>query len=196
MIKVAITGNIGCGKTFIARLWDKMGFPVYPADREAARMMNTPEMIMRLADRFGMEILTPDGLPDRKKIAALAFTDPAVLQWLNHTIHPLVMADWQQWLLQHEDKDLVFMESAIVFEHNLQHHFDATIVVTAPEPLRLVRVMKRDGVDEESVRLRMAQQWPQEKKADAADHVIVNDEHRLLLPQLAEITKALSNKPV
>jgi dephospho-CoA kinase len=196
MITAALTGNIGSGKSFVAALLQRMGFPVYPADREAARLMNTPGVTMRIADRFGLKFLTPDGLPDRKKLAALAFADPTALQWLNHTIHPLVMSDWQQWKLQQTDAPIVFMESAIVFENNLQHHFDAIVLVTAPEPVRLERVMKRDGVDAESVKQRMEHQWPEEKKIAMAHHVIVNDEHTLLQPQLVQITETLRKKPV
>jgi dephospho-CoA kinase len=143
MITTALTGNIGSGKTFIGSLLEKMGFPVFAADRVAARLMNTPEITMRIADRFGLEFLTPDGLPHRKKLAEIAFAEPSALQWLNHTIHPLVMSEWLLWKSQHQKPSIVFMESAIIFENNLQHHFDATIMVNAPETLRINRVMER-----------------------------------------------------
>jgi len=196
MITAALTGNIGSGKSFVANLLQRLGFPVYLADREAARLMNTPEITMRIADRFGLEFLTPDGLPHRKKLATHAFADPTALQWLNHTIHPLVMTDWQKWKSQQKEAPIVFMESAIIFENNLQHHFHVTIMVNAPETLRINRVMERDSVDAATVLQRMAQQWPEEKKVEMADHVIVNDGNTMLMPQIVQIIEVLSKKPV
>lgn len=196
MKTIGLTGNIGSGKSYVAAILEKVGYPVYHADIEGRRLMHDPEVIMRLADRFGMEILTPDGLPDRKKIAALAFSDPDALQWLNRLIHPKVMQDWIKWLEKHTASSLCFMESAILFEHDLHHHFNATVLVTAPEVLRISRVMDRDGVDADSVKLRMKNQWPEEKKVKLADYVVVNDDKSMLLPQIVQLIDSLRKKPI
>lgn len=195
MKTIGLTGNIGSGKSYVAGILEKMGFAVYYADKEANRLMHDPEVIMLLADRFGMDILTHDGLPDRKKIAALVFSDPDTLQWLNHLIHPRVMQDWMKWLQKHASSPLCFMESAIIFEHDLHRHFNATVMVTAPETLRINRVVERDGVDPDSVKRRMHNQWPEEKKVELADYVIVNDERSMLLPQIVQLTETLLKEP-
>ncbi|HRZ42920.1 MAG TPA: dephospho-CoA kinase [Bacteroidales bacterium] len=196
MKTIGITGNIGSGKSYVAAIIEKMGYPVYKADKEANRLMQDPEVIMQLADRFGMDILTPDGLPDRKKIAALVFSNPDILQWLNRLIHPRVMQDWQKWLGKHATSPLCFMESAILFEHDLHQHFDFMVMVTAPEPMRIRRVMDRDGVDAASVQRRMEHQWPEEKKVAMADFVVMNDDHSMLLPQVVQLMNFLQKEPV
>ena len=194
MITVAITGNIGSGKTFVADILKRMNYPVYEADREAVRLMNKPEVIMRIADRFGLEILAPDGLIDRKKLAERVFYEPGALQWLNQVIHPLVMQHWMDWASAHADSVFVFLESAIIFEHNLQQFFDAVIFVDAPRNTAIQRVILRDHTDAGSVEARMLHQWPAEKKRALADAVIENDGGKLIMPQLLSTLDLLKKR--
>lgn len=191
MKKIGLTGNIGSGKSYVAEILLAMGYPVYHADREASLLMQSPDVIMHLIDRFGMDILAPDGLPDRKKIAVKVFSDPASLHWLNHLIHPLVMADWLKWITRQQPAGFCFMESAILFEHHLDKYFDGVILVTAPEELSLQRVVDRDHATPDQVRARMAHQWPAEKKKTLADCVIENDGETLLMPQILAALKKI-----
>jgi dephospho-CoA kinase len=196
MKKVAITGNIGSGKSYVSEVLRKMGFPVYEADREAGKFLMHPDVIMKITDRFGLEVLTPDGLPDRKKLAAIVFNDPDALQWLNHTIHPMVMSDWAGWIERQEATDAVFLESAIIFENNLQHHFDMVVMVDAPVEITIERVMLRDNVSREEVLIRMKHQWNVEQKQILSDFIILNDDQVLLLPQIVMMLGALWQKPL
>jgi dephospho-CoA kinase len=189
MKKLALTGNIGSGKSYVADVLRKMGFPVYEADKNAHRFLSSPDVIMKIADRFGLETLTPDGLPDRKKIAAIVFANPEALLWLNRTIHPLVMRDFNQWVGKQTGSNACFLESAIIFENNLQHHFDAVIFVDAPLETAIQRVMERDQATRDHVLARMQNQWPAEQKRTLADFVIINDNQQMITPQ---IIKALS----
>ncbi len=192
MKKIGLTGNMGSGKSFVAAILEKMGFKVYYADKEANRLMQSPDVIMHLIDRFGMDILTPDGLPDRKKIAALVFENPEALLWINRLIHPLVMKDWHDWLEKQKDARCCFMESAILFEHGLDKYFDAVILVDAPLELAISRVLERDSITKAQVLERLNRQWTPEKKRALTGFIIKNDEKTLLIPQILEVLEAIA----
>jgi dephospho-CoA kinase len=192
MKTIGLTGNIGSGKSYVAAILEKMGYPVYYADKEAQRLMQSPEVIMHLIDRFGMDILAPDGLPNRRKIAALVFSNPEALNWINHLVHPLVIQDWLQWLQKHAGAPCCFMESAILFEHGLDKHFDAVIVVDVPPEVAIQRVMERDGLSREQVLDRMNRQMPSAEKRGKAGIVIDNDGNTLLMPQILKALESCS----
>jgi dephospho-CoA kinase len=195
MIRTALTGNIGSGKTLVAEVIRHLGHPVYTSDREAARIMQQPGVIMHLSDRFGTDILTYDGLVDRRKMADIVFRDPAALNWLNYLMHPLVMDDWNKWCLKHSNCPMVVMESAIVFEHGLQEYFDRVILVDAPEEVMVERVMQRDNVTRDEVLSRMQHQWSSERKRELTPFVIRNDGSRMLLPEILRVLANLQEKP-
>ncbi len=196
MIRVAITGNMGSGKTVVADVIRHLGFPVYVADQEARRLMRQPEIIMHLTDRFGLEILTHDGLPDPKKIAAKVFGDEASLQWLNGLVHPAVMRDFDRWCNQQNDQKMVCMESAIVYESGLAHHFDKVLLVAAPKNVMIARVMERDQITQAEVEARMQHQWPPSKKSSLADITLENDGNTLLVPKVIQAVEALLEEPL
>jgi dephospho-CoA kinase len=113
-----------------------------------------------------------------------------MLEKLNAMVHPAVRKDYSGWVESQKGAPYVVEEAAILFESGADRLLDGSVLVYAPEALRIQRVMKRDGVDEESVRSRMMHQMDEDKKKERADHVIYNDEKEMLLPQVI----ALHNK--
>ena len=191
MMKIGLTGNIGSGKTTIARLFEVMGIPVYNADVRGRIISQDPEAVHEISVLLGSDIINSEGLIDRKAVAAIVFNDPLKLAHLNAIVHPKVQADFVNWCKLHEAAPYIIHESAILFESGLNTLFDKTIFVTAPDALKLSRVMNRDGVSEAEVISRIANQWSDSKKEPLADFVIVNDGQTALIEQAIAIHHAL-----
>ncbi len=194
MQTIGLTGGIGAGKSTIARILQQLEYPVYIADKEAARLMNTDEPIVReLKKRFGDGLYCLSGILDKKKLAGLIFNNKTALSEVNAIVHPRVMEDFRQWT-QKQRASLVFFESAILFEAGLDAHFQHTICVTAPLSLRLHRVVLRDHTSAGKVEERMKNQMDDEQKCRKASFVIYNDEtHKTLEQTLSLINKLETN---
>jgi len=173
-LKVAITGNIGSGKSYVCELFRTLGIPVFDSDREAKLLYDRPEVKQRIVDRFGETIYRPDGNLDRKLMASKVFSDPCALAYVESVLYPVLNEWFEEWAAQ-QDAPYVLYESALVFEKHIEGMFDAVIVVAASEPVRIRRVMVRDHCTEEQVLARMAMQLPQSEKLTKADYVIVHD---------------------
>lgn len=193
MKKIGITGGIGSGKTTVARVFEQLGIPVYHADYWAKEIMNTePLVIERLKELFGKDIYDNAGKANRKRIAELVFADKNKLNELNSIIHPAVWLHGENWLKQHAGKPYILKEAAILFESGGNKDMDKVIMVSAPIEIRLERVMKRDNATREEVTARMANQWPDEQKIALSDFVIVNDDRQLVIPQVLEVHRVLT----
>ena len=190
MLRVGLTGGIGSGKSLIARILRILEVPVFEADAEAKTLMeNDPGLIASIKERFGDHIYS-GGKLDRKMLASVVFKDPAALKELNALVHPVVRKAFSHWA-DRQNASYVVMEAAILAETGGHSNFDRIIVVSAPEELRIQRVMKRDGVEEESVRSRLKNQATEQQRLAIADHVITNDEKQLVIPQVLSIHKEL-----
>ncbi|MEZ4788764.1 MAG: dephospho-CoA kinase [Flavobacteriales bacterium] len=190
MIKVGSTGGIGSGKTIVGRIFRVLGVPVFEADVEGRRLLaEDEETKASVLSRFGPEVFR-SGAIDRAALGRLVFNDPLALRDLNAIIHPLVRKAFQAWAEAHT-APYVLMESAILAESGGHKGLDQVIVVTAPEPLRIRRVMERDGVEEEAVRARLANQTDEAGRLAIADHVIYNDDTQLVIPQVLRVHQAL-----
>lgn len=181
---IGLTGGIGSGKSTVARILHHLGYPVYISDRKASRLMNThPTIRTSLIKRFGNEVYTPEGKINKPFLAPLIFNHPEVLKEINQIVHPRVMEDFQQWSLQ-QHHSCVFFESAILFEAGLADYFQSVICVTAPENIRLDRVIARDGIAPEQVKERMRNQLNDQLKCEQADFIIHNDFKHQVMEQL------------
>lgn len=183
MLKVGITGNIGSGKSFICRLFAMLGVPVYHADERAKTLLVTSSDVRQAVIKLlGVEAYLADGSLNRSFIASHVFADQALLEQYNAIIHPAVADDYRNWLQAQDTFPYTLKEAALLFEANSHEELDLVVCVTAPEALRLNRVMERDGSSEEAVRARMDKQWKEEKKASMADRIIVNDGRQAVIP--------------
>jgi dephospho-CoA kinase len=190
MIQIAITGNMGCGKTTICQMMENEGIPVYYSDSRAKQLMNQNESLMRsIKDRFGEESYH-DGLLNRKWIASIVFDDATALNDLNNLVHPVVQKDYLNWVSQ-QAKDIVAYESAILIEHGNQGNFDVVILVQCPENIRFERIQKRDGLTLAEVQARTRFQWPQEEKIKYADHLIENTTLEQAKQQLSSVISSI-----
>lgn len=172
--KVAVTGNIGSGKSYVCGLFKDLGIPVFDSDYEAKLLYDRPEVRQKMVERFGENIYRPDGSLDRALMASKVFGDACALGFVESVLYP-VLNDWfDEWASQ-QSSPYVIYESALIFEKHLESMFDVIVVVAASEPVRIRRVMTRDHCTEEQVRARMAMQMPQPEKVTKADFVIVHD---------------------
>lgn len=193
MLKVGLTGNIGSGKSTVARIFETLGVPVFHADEVAKKILLSDDVADSILQKFGPEVFT-NNLPDRKKIAALVFNDRDALSYLNSIIHPRVRHQLKLWFKNQSHLPYAIQEAAILFESGFDKEFDTIVFVSAPANLCIKRVMERDGVGKNDVEVRLANQWSQEKKIEMSYFVIQNDETRLLIPQVLKTHQLLMKK--
>ncbi|PCJ82117.1 MAG: dephospho-CoA kinase [Flavobacteriales bacterium] len=186
MLKVGITGGIGSGKSLVCKLFLQLGIPVFNADIEAAKIMMDDENVQQeILGEFGQEIQA-NGIIDRKKLAEIVFNDDEKLNQLNAIIHPAVREKFELWA-SGKHVSYVIKEAAILIESGSHKDADAVILITAPEELRIKRVLQREDISVDQIHARMKNQWPDEKKRVYADFVINNNETELLIPQVLKI---------
>ena len=191
MKRIGLTGNIGTGKSTVSRIFESLGVDVYNADNQARKFLNSESVIQQIGILFGNNLINSNQEIDRKALASIVFADKNKLEELNRLIHPMVKADFEKLCDMHKDAPYLLHEAAILFESGFSKFMDANILVTAPEELCISRVIKRDGVSEQMVRQRMQNQWTQERKTKLSDYLIVNDEIKLIIPQVVAIHEKL-----
>jgi dephospho-CoA kinase len=194
MKKIGVTGGIGSGKTLVCQVFERLGVPVFYADQQARQLYDEdPQLKEAMIGYFGSTIYGPSGL--RKDVlASKIFNDDDALRKVNELVHPAVKRHFLEWCEKQPNVAYVIEEAAILFETGSHKDLDHTILVYAPEAVRIQRVMKRDGVDEAAVRARMAHQMSDESKRSQAGFVIQNDGSQLVIPQILEIHHTLIAK--
>jgi len=190
---IGLTGGIGSGKSTIANFFKEFGLPVYIADDEAKRIMNTQYIINQIKHVFGNAIFDNEIL-DRSKLAAIVFNDPDQLSKLNGIIHPAVKKDFNEWLIKHNEYSHVVYEAAILFEIGRYKDCDIVITVSAPEKTRIDRVVKRDNTTTEQVLSRIKMQWKDEERESKSDFVIPNENLKIAKEEVLKILKILNIK--
>jgi dephospho-CoA kinase len=186
MIKVGLTGGIGSGKSTVAELFKTLGIPVFDADIVAKRIMEEDKnLIAAIKNVFG-DASYIDNKLNRKYIADIVFKDKYQLEILNSLTHPATIKEAEDWMIK-QNSPYCIKEAALLFEAGTAGYLDIIIGVQAPDALRIKRVMQRDDISRQEVLNRMGKQIDQDIKMRLCDHIIINDEQRLLIPQVLEL---------
>ncbi len=184
MLKIGLTGNIGSGKTTVAKVFELLGIPVFYADDEAKKVMVTDEILIdAIKHTFGADSYFENGSLNRKHIAGIVFNNDVDLQKLNALVHPAVFRAFDKLEAQ-ANAPYIIREAAILFESGSYKTCDLSILVTAPLEMRIARVMQRDGVSKADVEKREARQLSEENKKQLANDFIINDDKHLVIPQV------------
>ncbi len=189
---VGITGGIGSGKTTVCNVFRLLGIPVFEADAVARQLMDSDNKIKKgLTELFGHQIYTSYGHLNKPKLAEEIFSNSSLREKVNELVHPAVRNEFYKFVGQHEAMPYIIYEAAILFEGGFHDKMNFSVLVAAPEAQRVARVVKRNGVSEQSVRKRMKSQWPEAKKRELADFCLENDNQHLILPEIIRMDKKL-----
>jgi dephospho-CoA kinase len=177
ILRVAVTGGIGSGKTLVCSLFAKYGIPVLSADEIAKDMMQSDKALRsELSALLGSSTYLVDGSLNRAYVAGKIFSDKSLKQKVNRLIHPKVEAGIDSWFvaMEHSGEAIGIVEAALIYEAGYDKRLDVVLVIDVPESVRIERVVARDGSSVDDVKKRIAAQAPAEQKAKKADYVIHN----------------------
>lgn len=190
---IGLTGGIGSGKTTVSNMFKDLGIPVYIADIEAKKLMNTSKDVkQKIISLFSPKAYENNEL-NRSYIATKIFNDASYLKKMNAIIHPKVAKHFKKWM-QKQTSPYVIKEAAIIFEHNMQAQYDAIITVMAAAEVRIDRLLKRDKTTKDKVLAIMKHQIDDEEKAKMSDFVIVNDKLEHTKEQVLNVHNSILKK--
>lgn len=189
MHRIGITGGIGSGKSLVCKIFAHLGIPVYDADSRAKHVMtNDATLIHQIKETFGAQAYNDDGSVNRIYLSKEVFNDAKKLETLNGFVHPAVALDSERWMNENKNAPYTLKEAALLYESGSYKQLDKIIVVTAPESLRVKRVLARDSSKNETDVLKIINnQMPEAEKVSRADYVIHNDETNLVIPQVIKL---------
>jgi dephospho-CoA kinase len=197
MVKIAVTGNIGSGKTTVIKLFEQYGFPIFNSDLASRNAENDPVIVSNFLDIVGHDVLV-DGEIDRNLMRERVFNDSDLLQRVNDLMIPYVKNEYLKFLNEYKEEKATIMESAIIFETYTQNKFDVVITVVADKETRIKRVLERDGISEELALAKMKNQLSDDHKVKYSDFIIINedmpncDNITILRKQIEQILKILN----
>lgn len=193
-IIIGVTGGIGSGKSYICRIISSLGFPAYNCDAEAKKLMNTNKHIINsLKQLIGENSYDSEGNLNKPIIAQFLFANEENAHKINSVVHPVVKEDFRSWASA-QNADLIFMESAILFESGFNDVVDNVITITAPPETRIERTIRRDNTTREQVIARMNQQMQDEERVRLSDYIICNNTNDNVEQQIKTIIETLSKQ--
>ena len=171
MIRIALTGSIGMGKSTVARMFEAAGVPVFDADAEVRRLQGPGgALVERIGERFPGTV--EGGVLNREKLASAVLDDPAELAALEAIVHPSVRDAREAFIATYRDAPALLFEIPLLFETGGEKEFDKVIVVSAPADVQRARVFERAGMTKEKLDAILRRQVPDEEKRARADFVI------------------------
>jgi len=185
MLKVGLTGGIGSGKSTVAKIFNVLGIPVFDADSEAKKLMETPPIRTAIQLTFGAATYTNNHL-NRKVLSDIVFSDAVKLAALNAIVHPATITAARQWM-ERQMAAFVIKEAALLFEAGTTSGLNYIIGVTAPKAMRIERVMQRDNSSQQMVESRMDKQMDESLKMKLCDFVLHNNGQQLLTTQVLNV---------
>ena len=188
---IGITGGMGCGKSAVAALFEREGFRRLDSDalvRE--RVLTSPDVVARIEEKFGLDVLTPEGAVNRARLAERIFGDEADRQWLEELTHPRLYELWREALAAAPGVNLA-VEVPLLFEKCLENWFDFTVCVACAPAQQLARLEQR-GLPHALAEQRISKQLPLARKIELADFVLWNDGSvSFLQDQVTELIRSL-----
>jgi len=193
---IGITGGIGSGISLVCKIFALLGAPTYDADSRARSLMTEDHVLVdQIKKRFGNQSYFEDGSLNRQYLGKEVFSDPEKLSELNKMVHPRVALDSEKWMNDNAHSPYIVKEAALLFEAGVYKALEKIIVVSAPEVLRVQRVINRDKTrtPEEVLKI-IRNQLSEEEKISRADFVITNDETQLIIPQVLKLHERFINR--
>lgn len=196
MLRVALTGGIGTGKSTASKILNELGAFIFDADKEAKNILKNNETIQsELIAEFGTDIMSGDEKIDNNKLARIAFQDQDHQLRLNSIIHPYVFQEIDEIfddVLEKGKNDIFVIDAALIYESGADTHMDYVIVITALLKIRMERALQRETLSRDQILKRIDLQWPEEEKIALADFVIHNDStEKELLNSITDIYNKL-----
>ena len=190
MLKVALTGGIGSGKSEVSALFKKWGAYIFDADVIAKKILSKNKIAQKeLISEFGSDVISAAGDIDKKKLSRVAFKNEFNQMKLNTIIHPYVFKEIDscfEQILKKKNHEIFIVDAALIYESGADTHMDYVIVVTSHLKIRTERVMKRGDLTRDQFLERVALQWPEKDKIEMADFIIYNNESRQKLKKEAK----------
>ncbi len=189
MLRIGITGGIGSGKSVVCHFFERHQIPIYNADDEGNKIIDTDAIIRRnIIAYFGAKAYTQKGL-NKPLIRKLVFGKHEALQKLNAITHPVIIGHFDEWCVRMKKQGhlLVVKEAALMFESESYKSLDFIACVVAPIETRIARVIQRDGKSRDEVMRIINKQWSDVEKIKRSDYIIYNDDTDLVLPQLVDL---------
>ena len=189
MKRIAITGGIGSGKSYVCRILENKGIHVYDCDAAAKRLMASSASLRVALQKLVGEHVYRGNILQKNVLAQFLLKSEQNKQAVNEIIHPAVARDF-------EESEYEWLESAILFDAHFDKriHFDFIVCVSAPMEIRIRRVMARDGISRSKTLEWIHRQLPQEEVAEKCDYEIINDGQRSLEEQIDNMLDTLYNK--
>ena len=185
-MKIGVTGGIGSGKTSVCKVFNVLGIPVFSADKDARKIMDSDEDIIDKVKIIAGEDVYSTGTLDRMELARLIFNNKNLLKEINRVVHPVVFDHFKIWV-KSVSAPYVIMEAAILIESGASELVDRIVTIVAPVEERIERVVRRNNLTREQVLERINNQMADEEKVRLSDYVIYNSEHEMIIPSILKI---------